>query len=203
MDKWWPRWEGDDVVIVASGPSAKDVNLAAARGKARFITINSSWRLAPWAEIIYGCDGKWWRRYFGEVKDTGATLLTSDRRTAREMGLPYVRTQKPDDRIIMEPKGTVGWGGNSGFHALNLALQFQCRRVVLVGFDMQIAGGSHWHGDHPEGMHNPSKGNIARWRGAVDGAAGVAANLGAEVLNCSPVSALKNYPKVDFEEVFA
>ena len=41
------------------------------------------------------------------------------------------------------------------------------------------------------------------WRRVVDAAAKAAEEQGVEVLNCSPVSALRNYPKVDFAEALA
>tara|TARA_R100001244_G_scaffold47793_2_gene42607 strand:- start:2216 stop:2557 length:342 start_codon:yes stop_codon:yes gene_type:complete len=107
------------------------------------------------------------------------------------------------DKILVGRAGVLGWGGNSGFHALNLAVQFGADRIVLVGYDMRVDRGTHWHGQHPQGMNNPSEKNVVRWRNAVDDAAPMLAGLGIEVLNASPISALTAYPKVSFEDVFA
>lgn len=197
---WWPSWEGDTLVIVASGPSAGTVPLERARGKARVIAINTSWRLAPWADMLFACDAKWWDRHRGCPEFEGEKL-TIERPAAERWGLNMVRCMKPDDRLYLEPKGTVGWGGNSGFHCLNLAVQFGVRRVLMVGYDMQVRGGLHWHGAHPAGMSNPTAANAARWRRAIDGAAKLIREQGVEAINCSPVSALTEYRKAVFEEV--
>ncbi len=95
----------------------------------------------------------------------------------------------------------LGWGGNSGFHALNLAVQFGARRIVLVGYDMTVRNGLHWHGAHPRGMNNPTETNTRRWARVLDDQAERIASLGVEVLNASPVSALTAYRRVKLEDV--
>lgn len=195
LDDQWPDWTGEDVVIVASGPSAANAPIERARGRAKVIVINTSWRLAPWADVLFACDYRWWVGTTG-WKDLPAIKMTVDRRAVEKYGLTYVHAMRPDDRLYLEPKGTVGWGGNSGFHALNLAVQFGAARIALVGYDMQIRDGLHWHGAHPSGLNNPKAQNVERWRRAVDNAAKVIPE-GVEVVNCSRVSALKNYRQQD------
>ena len=96
--------------------------------------------------------------------------------------------------------GRVGWSGNSGFHAFNLSVQLQPARIILVGFDMSIEHGLHWHGPHPSGLNNPSSRNVDRWRRAMDASAEVVEALGIQVVNCSAISALQNFPKQSLEE---
>ena len=203
LPDWWPSWAGETCVIVASGPSAKTVPLELGRGKARFIAINTSWKLAPWADILFACDHSWWKQYNGCPEFEGLKLTTDARASAEFSGVRHVKCRKPEDRLILRPLNTVGWGSNSGFQCLNLAVQFQCAKIILVGFDMRIDKGLHWHGRHPGDMSNPSSRNIGRWRRAVDNAAGVIKDTGTRVINCSPDSALKAYPKMTFEDALA
>lgn len=196
---WWPSWAGETVVIVASGPSAKDAQLEIAQGKARFMAINNSWNLAPWSDILFACDYLWWKTIPG-WQEFGGLKLTTDIKAVREYGIAQVGLNKGDDRMEFQKLGTVGWGGNSGFHCYNLAVQFGCKKIIFVGFDMTTRHGAHWHGQHPKGMNNPSPGNVERWRRAVDAPAEKVAALGIKVINCSPISALVNYPKMTLEE---
>ena len=76
-------------------------------------------------------------------------------------------------------------------------------KIILVGYDMSVDHGLHWHGRHARGLNNPSRPNVARWRRVVDGAAEAIAGMGIPVLNCSPISALENYPKMSLEEALA
>lgn len=118
-------------------------------------------------------------------------------------GVHKITVVRSTDRLLVGNFGEIGWGGNSGFGALNLAVQFGVRRIVLVGFDMRIDKGLHWHGPHKGGLHNPNPANVARWRRCIDEAAPVLEALGVTVVNASPVSALAAYPKVDFAEAIA
>lgn len=189
----WPDWRGCTAIIVASGPSAKDVDLSAARGKAKFIAINDSWRLAPWSDLLYACDGAWWRHNKG-LPEFDGLRLTEDQRASDEFRIPRVKVCRSCDRFVAGPVGTVGDGGNSGFQALNLALQFGVTNILLVGYDMSLASGEHWHGRHPSGLNNPREHNVSRWLGSKWPTPG-----GVEIVNCSQVSSLTAYPKKSFE----
>lgn len=201
---WWPDWAGQSCIIVASGPSAKDIQIESAKGHAKFIAVNNSWQLAPWSDVLYACDHEWWRSANGCAEFPGLKL-TIDKRAleGNDWGVKLVRCVKKNDNAILHRSNTVGWGGNSGFHALQLAVQFGCSKIILVGFDMTISGGVHWHGPHPKGMHNPTPGIAERWRRAVDNAWHAIQPTGTVVINCSLVSALRNYPKMTFEEALA
>lgn len=72
-------------------------------------------------------------------------------------------------------------------------------RIVLVGYDMTIERGLHWHGAH-EGLNNPQERNVLRWRRVIDDAAGTIKALGIPVYNASCGSALQAYPKLTLEE---
>jgi hypothetical protein len=197
--KWYPDWHGETAVIVASGPSAGLVQLARARGKARFIAVNDSWRLAPWSEVLYSADYKWWEHNEGCPEFSGLRV-SIDRRASEHptWGVHRVQGHRSDNRMLDDP-GHIG-GTNSGLNALNLAAQFGPAAILLVGFDMCLEYGLHWHGNHPEGMKNPLPGLVERWRRATDDAAAVLKTKGILVINCSPISALKRYPKMDFAE---
>jgi hypothetical protein len=97
--------------------------------------------------------------------------------------------------------GEIGWGGNGGFHSCNLVCQFgPPRRIILVGFDMRTDKGIHWHGRHGNGLSNPIETTAAKWARILDDVAPEFEALGVEVVNTSPISALRAYPKMSLEE---
>jgi hypothetical protein len=129
--------------------------------------------------------------------------ITQDPTAAISYGLRRVTLQKGKNQLLVDEAGVIGWGGNSGFHALNLAVQFGAARIVLVGFDMTLLNGIHWHGPHPSRLNNPTGRALVKWAEILDAQAPLLAGLGVEVLNASPVSALAAYPKVSLEEALA
>lgn len=156
----------------------------------------------PWADVLYACDGAFWRLQDGLPQFTGLRLTADTSAVVRyPQTLHKVEVRRMVDRILLDPPGTVGDGGNSGFQALNLAVQFGASRIVLVGYDMRLDRGLHWHGPHPKGMNNPSEAHLPRWRRALNGAAQDLLDMGVEVLNASPASTLTAFPKVTLEEL--
>jgi len=104
------------------------------------------------------------------------------------------------NRMAFDQFGVLGAGGNSGFQAVNLAAQTGAARIALVGFDMTISAGVHWHGRHKPGLNNPGHLVIDGWRRGLDAMAPKLAALGIEVVNCSAQSALKAYRHMSLEE---
>lgn len=192
---WLPDWTGKTCVIVASGPSAADQPLHKARDRAQFIAVNNSWRLCPWAGILYAADVGWWSAHDGATEFRGLRV-TGEPKAAAEFDLYHIRCDRVD--VLLTHGDRIGWGGNSGFGAINLAAICGVSKIVLVGFDMHLENGSHWHGDHGAGLNNPNAGKVNRWRRAIDDAAGTLKAIGVEVINSSPSSSLKAYPKAPF-----
>lgn len=200
--EWFPDWKGETVVIVASGPSAGGQDYEAWRGRARFIVVNCSWKLVPWADVLVAADGGWWQRHKG-APDFPGMKVTVDFNASRDFGLHLVRLLNTAPGITVERPGHIGMGRNTGFYAINLAVQFgPPAKIILAGYDMNVDAGIHWHGPHPKGMNNPRPDTIAKWRKILDGEAATLRRLGVDVVNASPSSALVNYPKMSLAEAF-
>lgn len=188
MLAWWPDWRGQACAIIASGPSTKAANVSQLRGRIKVIAIKENVELCPWADVVYGCDLPWWVYRRGLPNFKGLKLAYD----------PGVATQFPDvkqikikdklcDDILTDEPGSVGSGGNSGFQALNLAVQFGATRILLVGFDVTDRSGAHWYGrNNWMRSNNPSETNFRRWRKAFDRSSIAMNELGIEVLNASP-----------------
>jgi hypothetical protein len=198
----WPDWSGETAIIIGTGPSAADVSLEPARGLARCIAIKSSWQLARWSDALYGLDKGWWLANRG-VPDFMGLKLSPSPTACRVFRLTQVRL-KARAKILTGEIGTIGCGlstggGHSGFQAINLAIQFGAKRIVLVGFDMTLAHGAHWAADQ-SGVAKPDMARVASWRAALDDCASQFAALGISVVNTSSNSALTAYPKMSLME---
>lgn len=152
--------------------------------------------------MLYGCDGDWWKLHNG-VPEFKGIKITNDARTCVVFSAIHkIEVKQGEHRLLVEHPGQIGDGGNSGFQALNIAVQFGVTRIVLVGFDMRLDRGAHWHGKHPRGLNNPNDVIVMQWRRRLNAAADDLASLGVEVLNASPISALTAFPIVSLAEAF-
>lgn len=204
----WPDWRGETAIIVATGPSAAEADLIGVKGKARVIVIKSSWRLAPWADVLYGCDRAWWIANRGAVGFKGQRITASPTVSKIYPGILAIELVNRAE-IITGKTGRIGCGlrtggGHSGFHAINLAVQFGAKRIVLVGLDMNLhRGRHHWHPEEDRMWRNRTDQNMAECRSALDACAPQFEKLGVEVINASPASALKAYRKADLMDAIA
>lgn len=188
----WPDWSGETAAIIASGPSLKKKDVELLRGRARVIAIKKCVEYAPWADIVYGCDGPWWRGVQGLMKFQGLKLAFEPTVCGSEYGIKKVEIDKFRDRFLFDKVGKVGSGGNSGFQALNLVAQFGAKRIILLGFDMQGDDGAHWYGRNNWAMcNNPMQINYQRWQRSFESAAFELSKRGIEVINASRNTALK------------
>lgn len=148
--------------------------------------------------MLYAADGAFWGHDDGALKFEGLKV-TQDAKAAARHGLKRVRLDPVGRSMRFDAFGEIGAGGNSGFQAVNLAAQAGASRIVLVGFDLSLARGVHWHGKHGAGLNNPSAVNMERWRADLDAAAPMLSALGVEVLNASPHSSLTAFEKRPLE----
>lgn len=100
----------------------------------------------------------------------------------------------------------IKMGRSSGQTAVSLAVSMGAARVVLLGFDMKAtAGQTHYHVERP--LYTPE--HAAKTAGEYAtaflphwaGWAAAAAEVGCEVLNATPGSALLEFPFVDLKDV--
>lgn len=203
LPDWWQDWTGECVAIVGAGPSAKAVDVEKLKDRIHVIAINESYRLCPWAEILYSADADWWILRAEHTKRfAGIKLALNDpnRNWPGQITIPQAGNIWVNDFLFDKP-GVVGSGGNSGFQMINLAAQFGATGIALVGFDMRANGGVHWHGLHPPPLRNPDDGRCLDWRKHLDGNAHKLKVRGIDVVNCSPVSALTAFPKISVEQM--
>lgn len=200
--EWWPEsWEGETVFVIAGGPSAKQ-DYEPYRGKAKFIVINNSRELVPWADVLFASDADWWNINEGAQNFTGLKL-TMDFSITRDHGnVHLIHISKIHPNITVDRPGYVGIGLNSGFYAINLAVQFgPPKKIILCGYDMNMIHGTHWHGRHP--VNNPDSHKLGRWSKIIDKQSKILIrDFKVQVINTCPTSSLKNYPKMSVAEAF-
>jgi hypothetical protein len=193
-------------VIMASGPSlSRDqlnhVEKRQSEAPDQFVTIavNNTYKRAPWASDLYACDPTWWTAY-GARDFTGRKWSQAD--NAAQYGATHVKC-KPGSELNLYGD-TIRTGGNSAFQAVNMAILFGAKRVVILGVDCQPTGGKlHWHEDHDTSkrLSNPNPGTYRIWLDAWDNAARqLKERTDVEFINASAQSALQSWPRLTIEE---
>jgi len=188
-----PRiWPGSTIVCLGGGPSLTPADVHAVRvdRHAHVIAINDAYLLAPRADILYAADRAWIDQHDGVPSFLGPKYSIESHDT----------TSRPDWTILRntgwlgletDPSGLRA-GHNSGYQAINLAVHFGARRILLLGYDMAPSedGREHWFQDGPDRKMSPYPQMCAAFETLVEPLAA----LGVEVINCSRRTALTAFP---------
>jgi hypothetical protein len=162
-------WEGETVVCIGSGPSLTTEQVRYTKGKAIVIAINNAGWLAPWADVLYFCDRKWfmWHNeeaWFQAFEGRIIKGSLDDRDCITDFGMKNVLLG--GDYGYIERSDAICHGRNSGYAAVHLAARRGAKKIILIGYDMGFDEGkpSHWHGGHKTPA-KPSNYKImrARW----------------------------------------
>ena len=193
VPKLWPQ---STMVCVASGPSLTAEDVETCRDRARMIVINNNYQLAPWADVLYAADAKWWDWHQGVPSFAGFKYsLMAD---ARKWSGVKVLQNAGSKGLELKPTG-LRTGRNSGYHAINLAVHLGAARILLLGYDMKTGpkGEQHWHEDHPRKTVPPFTSFLECFKSLV----GPLHSLGIEIVNCSRTTALTCFPRKALTDV--
>jgi hypothetical protein len=184
-----PRlFPGATVACVGTGPSLTQADVDALRGRVPVIAVNDAYKAAPWADVLYACDAKWWAWHAG-VPTFSGPKYSIDPRSARWAGVQVLQNTGTKG---LEPAPTgLRTGRNSGYQAINLAVHLGAARVLLLGYDMSQGpdGKTHWFGHHPDKVVSPYRLMQLEFKGlraALDA-------VGVQVVNCSRRTALTEF----------
>lgn len=171
------------------------------RARARLIVINATFRMAPWADVLYASDARFYEQYIGEIRTRFKGELWTVAEEARERFGAYWIRHNQGNGYCKEPD-TINGGGNSGYAGIHLAATFGAKRILLLGFDMQRTGGKeHWHGKHEGGL--PNGNGFPRWMQALDTLYADLTKMGVELINCTRETAWQTAPRMPIEAAFA
>lgn len=184
-----PDWNGRTVVCIASGPSltAEDCELVRASGHPVIVT-NTTFKMCPWADVLFAFDRKWWTEYHEEVKSVFKGRMISSSQVVTKYGVESVFGANWFTSFV-----------NSGACAISLAISGKAQKIVLLGFDCQKTGGKvHWHGDHPKNLSNAI--SMKRWPKQFELVSRRADAAKIPVVNASRATALTCFQRGDLAE---
>lgn len=148
--------------------------------------------------MLYGADWRWWHARGPEPHEFRGLRMVAETRDAPGgwPGCISVKVNAGFHALILEG-AEIGSGANSGFQAMNLAIRCGAKRILLTGIDCI---GSHWHGDHGDGLNNPGDWQRKAWIESFTAAAEQVAEIGVEVVNCSRETAVQCFPRMSLAQ---
>lgn len=198
MPDWrlFPYWEGSDVFILGGGPSLRTFPVSLLQKK-KVIGCNDAYLYGSLVTLLHFGDVKWYNRHKEQLRSFTNPIIHSNTELINDQYIYYV-PRMPDGWS----KSGLGWNGNTGCSAINLALLMGAKNIYLLGFDMKLGGNgeSNWH---PNDLDAISDAHYQRY---ILGFRQCVLDLKkhwpeATITNLNPDSALDDFPKRDWAEV--
>ena len=202
MPRWTPQleWKDADAFIIGGGPSLREFDFNRLKGRYT-IGCNSAFLLGSQiCSLCFFSDPQWFDAFFNSLCQFGGRIVTH----CEEIPDYHPWVWKMDRIEDGLHKDALGYGGNTGCGAINLALILGARRVFLLGFDMKLGKGTqmNWHNHRCE----PANTDPELFSKFVAGFKVVHDQLpvkfpGCEVINLGPDSELPFFPRMNLDEV--
>lgn len=145
MPRWVPEelWLGREAVIIGGGPSLAAFPFECLK---RELTIGCNAAYSLGSEIssivVFG-DSSFFAEHEEGLREYGGAVFTNCRKLL-DSPIPWLRTMPRLERGL--GKNALGWNGNTGAGAINLAFLLGVQKVFLLGFDMKRQEKkANWH----------------------------------------------------------
>lgn len=221
-------WEGGEVWILGGGSSLteqfnidKNVVNAVVKNnlnpgayspymsaihKKHVIGVNCSFYFGNWVDVLFFGDNSFFLGHKDNItKFRGIKVSCHDtviRHTS--CGVKFMARDRFKLGISKNPN-TVCWNYNSGAAAISLAVHLGAKRIVLVGFDMKVENNQpHWHNIYNSIEAATLKAKLPPFHKHLEGFPQIAKDakeMGIEIINASPNSAITVFPKCDVKDL--
>lgn len=216
-------WEGGEVWIIGGGPSIpkqfdvpESVIQKVMQGASpslyspymepihnkHVIGVNAAFLIGDWIDMCFFGDNSFFKCYYKQLARFPGLKITSQAKYIGEevkwiKVLP--RNKKKPVGISDNPK-TISWNSNSGAAAISIATNAGAKRIILLGFDMNLIDGRQWwHTVYGK----PARKNLPfpRHMKGFPQIAKDAKKRGIEIINANPNSAVTEFKKVNVKDI--
>lgn len=192
-----PRlWPGCTMVLLGDGPSLDLQDVNAVRGRARVLAMNTSFRIAPWADVLWSYHTRDLQAVSGVDPITYRGRIFSAEPAPAPW--PVIALTGPEG-LELDPTG-VRHGNNSGYSAINVAVHLGARRIILLGYDCCAADDGRVNFARPADYPGRKAYAFETWRKRFVTIVAPLRAAGVEVVNASRRTALDCFPRVLLHE---
>jgi len=219
-----PRiWEGEDCIIIGGGPSltkqfhipdslVKDVYAGKSSPSVyspymtkihsmHVIAVNMAYKIGDWMDVLFFGDvGLIEKSHTDIFSFQGLRITCGETKVDYNGRIKLIGKDKAKKLGISFNPSHVAWNFNSGAAAINLAVHFGVKRIILLGFDMKLdEGNQHWHkyyAGNPRTVH-------ATMNTHMRGFPQIAKDLEGkvEIINACPDSRIDAFPKMNLDDI--
>jgi len=221
-------WAGGECWIIAGGPSwlyefyIPDEIISAVMGKIErpsalspylesihdkhIIGVNNAYQIGNWIDIVFFGDCSWYNVHRAALVDFPGIKITSCQKRTFDPkeNIKFLHRDKEHKKGISSNNKKVSWNNNSGAASISVAAHLGVKKIILLGFDMDMdtkSKYSHYHGSHRNPNERIKSPPFKRHLMGFPMIAEDAKNMGIEIINASPKSKIKVFPRIHLKEL--
>lgn len=200
-----PRiFEGQPCIIVAGGPSLWGFDWGALEDL-NTIAVNRAYEVLPSARVLWWTDSQFFVRHQGALERHPAPFKCSALYDyPPSIRPPWVNFYRFTGHLGFDPDpGCLRHGNNGAYAAMHLAVHLGATALILLGVDMRLSpkGETHYHGGH--GLPLKQKTLDEVMLPFFKSLAPPLVERGVTVINGSPDSAVREWPRCTIREALA
>lgn len=135
-------WPDSTIYILGNGPSLGLLKNNNCLKDKHIIGINSAIEIGDYIDVLFFGDARWYWANKQKALDFKGLKITMN---VHAPGLYETVEHEPDIKIIGREKqgfslkkNTICWNSSSGGAAIDLAMHFGAKKIILFGFDMRL-----------------------------------------------------------------
>jgi hypothetical protein len=187
------QWEGSRAFLLGGGGSLDRFSPLDLAAKGKIVAINRSFERAPFADLLYWADSRFYRWFKPAIDAFPGEKMTGSHDGEYPADVRRVRWDRSAP-FSADPAAVAGQC--SGAHALNLAALLGAREIWLLGYDFDAGW---WHDGYP--MDSRPHLRMQKFVPAIEAMAPHLAASGIAVFNANPASNLRCFPFRDPAEI--
>ncbi len=182
--------------IIGGGPSINDMDLTPIK-KEFVIGVNEAFRLGKWIDLWFFADSDIFKNHRQDIEKWPNRIVSCSGAAKNNKKIEYYHRCKQHKICFEHDKLAFPNGmANSGATAINLAIREGFDTIILLGFDMKTANGKHHY--HNYYKKTPRHDAYDRFMLHLEC---IAEETDKTILNATPDSALKCFPKVNLQDI--
>lgn len=168
------------------------------------IAVNVAYQMGNWIDaMFFGDDSTWYEQKEELLKWKGLRVhCVEEPKIRNHPRLKYLIRDGGVSLGLSKKPNMVGWNGNSGAAAINFAVHTGVKRIILLGFDMNLdaENNQHWHKYYAHEL-NAVDLTFRKHLMAFPDIARNLQDLGIECINANPDSAITDFPRMNFKDI--
>ena len=193
--------------IIGGGPSLKGFDFNRIRHKGFLLGVNDAAFVAQ-AHALFSLDFRWQCERKAKIQSwclsgqrAWCVVENADKLIELAEGPTYLLREYRAEGGFTEDPRCIESSGPGGYGAINLLMHMGCKKIYLLGFDLNPCGEQHFHDGYQWRNSQWENSKYKRWVKWFEKSIDHLNRIKIEVINANPESFIQCFPKTSYDQL--